>query len=119
MSKGIISNLPYNRLYRFDEYYYVWKIKLHSTREGNYSTGELADTIEVYEIYNNMIHRVASGRLVSEEVTAKVNDFTIFDYDQDNSYTFGISKPIKEASATEYRLLKDNIALTYNKNNKK
>jgi hypothetical protein len=32
MNKKVINEIPFNRLFQFDDYYYIWKIKMHSTR---------------------------------------------------------------------------------------
>ena len=75
VNNNVISNLPLNRLYKFDEYYYVWNIKLHSTRGGKYPAKEYMPITEVYEIYNNMITCVTSGRLINTNYSMKKRFF--------------------------------------------
>ena len=117
MSYKNVSDIPKYDLFQFDEYYYVWKIELHSTRKGKYPAKEVMDITEVYEIYNNMVICVASGRLIENKNSNTNNKISIFDYDQNTIYTFDITKPLKKASTDTLLLLRESISEEYNRNN--
>ena len=114
MSYKSVFDIPENQLFQFDKYYYVWKIKMHSTRGGRHSFDKALDIAEVYEIYNDMVTCVASGRLVENKNSSFNNEFSIFDYDQDTNYTFHIANRLKEADKSELLLVRDSV-LEYKK----
>ena len=116
MSNNNISEIPENRLYQFDEYHYVFRTKMNSSRGGNYSIGKPLDITEVYEDDGTFLNCIASGRLSQNPYTSS-NDFSIFDYDQDTMYTFGVTM-LKEAGKEELIKLRNNISQMYNKRNK-
>ena len=115
MNNKCVSEIPENRLFQFDENKYVWKVKLNSTREGNYPSNQPFVFTEVYEKGIGVLNCIASG-LLRENVARE--EFSIFDYDKDTNYTFGITMPLKEADKDVLLMLRDNISQVYNSRSK-
>ncbi len=112
-----VSNMPMNKLYKFDNNSYVWSVMLKETRGGNYPSNEPSKFTEVYRIDGTgSLVRVASGRLVDNP---SINDFdhrfSIFDYDADCDYSFFVEMPLQEANLDELYKLRDAIATNYNR----
>ena len=115
MNYKAVSEIPEYSLFQFDENKYVWKIKMNSTREGNYPSNQPFVFTEVYEKGIGVLNCIASGLL---RENAAREEFSIFDYDKDTNFTFGISMPLKEADKDVLLMLKDNISQVKEKRSK-
>ena len=115
MNNNSVSTIPENHLFQFDDNKYVWRIKLNSTRGGNYPAREPFVFTEVYEKGLDRLNCIASG-LLRENISR--GEFSVFDYDQDTNYTFGITMPLKEAGRNELMMLRENISQVYNSRSK-
>ena len=115
MNYRYISDIPENQLFQFDYNKYVWRIKLNSTRAGNYPSKNPFVFTEVYEKGDGVLNCIASG-LLRENIYRK--EFSIFDYDQDTNCIFGVTIPLKEAGKEILLMLRENISQINNSRSK-
>ena len=115
-----VSNMPLGKLYKFDDNRYVIKLKLTETRGGNYPSNEPHVFTEVYQIDGmGFMERIVSGNLINNRSVFDFDkNFAIFDYDQDTSYSFGVTE-FKEASLEELYKLRAAVEREYNRRNGK
>ena len=117
MGNNTVQNLPNNMLYQFDKDMFVWKIEIEKTRGDNYHFDKKIIT-EVYELNNKRLDLLASGRLIENKDLNHL-EFSVFDYDKDDTYTFKINMPIARAPIDKVYLLRDAIERRYSQTKKR
>ena len=114
-----VSNMPMDKLYKFNDNSFVWSTMLSETRGGYFKQEKPSKFTEVYKIdETGFMKRVASGRLVDNPA---INDFdhrfSIYDYDNDMDFSFFV-KTFEEADLEDLYKMRDSIDKSYSNRNK-
>ena len=110
-----VSNMPLNKLFRFDTNRYVWSLMLFETRNGNYKLDKPTKFTEVYEIgMDGNMNLISSGRLIDNpSVFDYTTNFAIMDYDKDDTIQFKITMNLQEVTNEEMEALRQAISRNY------
>ena len=100
MNSFNVHNLPKDTIYQFDVDKFLWKIELNNPQNDN----KVLFT-EVYEIKDNIIHKIVSGILVDNPNMDKEDRFSILD--NENVLEFKQTMPFKEADVNVLCLFGD------------